>query len=73
MSNEKRSKKFSSFDGIVFSTNPDQELSSFEDNIKETLRPSHQNLRVQLDKKQRGGKAVTLITGFDGNDEKIGG
>jgi translation initiation factor 1 len=71
MSNEKRSKKFSSFDGIVFSTNPDQEYSTFEEEIQETLKPAHQDLRVQLDKKQRGGKAVTLITGFRGNDEDL--
>ena len=71
MSNEKRSKKFSSFDGIVFSTNPDQEYSSFKDEIEETLKPSKQDLRVQLDKKQRGGKAVTLITGFIGNDDDL--
>jgi translation initiation factor 1 len=28
-------------------------------------------LRVQLDKKQRGGKAVTLITGFKGTREDL--
>ena len=71
MSKDKRSKKFSSFDGLVFSTNPDQELSAFEEAIQETLNPNQQDLRVQLDKKQRGGKAVTLITGFVGSDEDL--
>lgn len=71
MSNEKRSKKFSGFDGLVYSTNPDEALSSFGDIDIETLIPSKQNLRVQLDKKQRGGKAVTLVTGFIGNDEDL--
>ncbi len=71
MSSGKRSKKFNSFDGLVFSTNPDQELSAFEESEQETLKPTHQDLRVQLDKKQRGGKAVTLITGFIGSDDEL--
>ncbi|NVO21609.1 MAG: translation initiation factor [Bacteroidetes bacterium] len=51
--------------GIVYSTNPD---FHFEKEVQEvsTLPPQQQNLRVQLDKKQRGGKQVTLITGFIG-------
>jgi len=71
MSSDKRSKKFSSFDGIVFSTNPDQQISSIEEESFETIKPNLQDLRVQLDKKQRGGKAVTLITGFIGSDEDL--
>ena len=71
MSTEKRSKKFSSFDGIVFSTNPDEHISSFSEEQEDTLTPSKQDLRVQLDKKQRAGKAVTLITGFIGNEEDL--
>ena len=38
---------------------------------QETLEPKHQNLRVMLDKKQRGGKMVTLVTGFSGSEEDI--
>lgn len=71
MNNDKRSKKFSSFDGIVFSTNPDQQISFVEEELLETIKPNLQNLRVQLDKKQRGGKAVTLITGFIGSEEDL--
>lgn len=71
MSNDKRTKKFNSFDGIVFSTNPDQVIASFAALQEETQAPSKQDLRVQLDKKQRGGKAVTLVTGFIGNDNDL--
>lgn len=68
---DKKSKKFSGFDGLMFSTNPNQQLNNYEEFEEETLKPQHQNLRVQLDKKQRGGKAVTLITGFIGTDEDL--
>ncbi|HUW07130.1 MAG TPA: translation initiation factor [Williamwhitmania sp.] len=56
---------------IVYSTNPDYK---FDDNSlpeSETLPPSKQDLRVLLDKKQRGGKKVTLITGFVGSDAEL--
>jgi translation initiation factor 1 len=33
--------------------------------------PSQQNLRIQLDKKQRAGKQVTLITGFIGTNDDL--
>lgn len=69
--NNKKSKKFNSFEGIVFSTDPDHEYQDGSDEITETPIPKQQNLRVQLDKKQRGGKAVTLITGFIGTTEKL--
>lgn len=36
-----------------------------------TPTPDRQQLRISLDKKQRGGKKVTLITGFQGSDEDL--
>jgi translation initiation factor 1 len=56
--------------GIVFSTNPDFEYES-DDDIVETLPNEKQNLRVQLDKKARAGKQVTLITGFVGTTDDL--
>ena len=41
------------------------------DDAIETPDSRLQDLRIQLDKKQRGGKAVTLITGFIGRDEDL--
>ena len=53
--------------GIVYSTNPDYAFDYSEEETI-TLEPAKQNLRVMLDKKQRAGKKVTLITGFQGSD-----
>ena len=52
-------------DGIVYSTNPDFVFEEEEETV--TLEPAKQNLRVMLDKKQRAGKKVTLVTGFQGS------
>ncbi len=57
--------------GVVYSTNPDFQFQNEEEQEQETLSPSEQNLRVSLDKKNRKGKAVTLITGFIGSEEDL--
>lgn len=57
--------------GVVYSTNPDYEYDEFGDFEDETLAPEEQNLRVQLDKKARGGKQVTLVTGFVGTEDDL--
>jgi len=57
--------------GMVYSTNPDFRFESTAGNEAETLPPTRQDLRVQLDKKQRNGKKATLITGFIGTDEDL--
>ena len=64
------SKKNKNINGVVYSTNPDFEYD-YEQLDVATLPPQQQNLRVQLDKKQRGGKAVTLVTGFVGKEEDL--
>ena len=53
--------------GTVYSTNPNFVFDYGEEEVV-TLEPAKQNLRIMLDKKQRGGKKVTLITGFQGSD-----
>lgn len=54
--------------GVVYSTSPDFAYQINEPGEATTLPPQQQQLRVQLDKKQRGGKQVTLVTGFVGAD-----
>ena len=55
--------------GMVYSTNPDYEYQTDTEPEAETLPPEKQNLKVWLDRKQRGGKVVTLIKGFVGTEE----
>ncbi len=58
-------------EGIVYSTSNDFDYEYNEEESEETLPPQQQNLRVMLDKKQRKGKAVTLITGFVGDNDDL--
>ncbi len=57
--------------GMVYSTNPDFKFETDEPAQVETLAPEKQDLRVWLDRKQRGGKVVTLIKGFVGAEEDL--
>jgi translation initiation factor 1 len=57
--------------GVVYSTNPDFNYQKEGSDEAVTLPPQQQNLRVQLDRKQRKGKSVTLITGFSGTVEDL--
>lgn len=56
---------------MVYSTNPDFEAEHDDQSPEETPNPSDQDLRVLLDRKQRKGKVVTLITGFIGDDDDL--
>lgn len=57
--------------GMVYSTNPDFQFEKGDENVEDTLPPQQQDLRVMLDKKNRKGKAVTLVTGFVGSDDDL--
>ena len=56
---------------VVYSTNPDFNYEFEEDDAQETLPPAQQLLYVSIDRKQRGGKEVTLIEGFIGSDADL--
>lgn len=57
--------------GVLYSTNPDFEYTTEQVEEPDTLEPARQELRISLSKKQRGGKEVTLITGFVGREEDL--
>ena len=56
---------------IVYSTNPDYHYQDEDSAQDETLPNEKQLLRVSLDKRNRKGKAVTLITGFVGTNDDL--
>ena len=56
---------------IVYSTNPDFNYQLDEEEEPATVDPKQQKLRVNIEKKGRGGKTVTVIDGIDGNDIDI--
>ena len=56
---------------MVYSTNPDYHFNDESDNNIETVAEGKQLLRISLDKRNRKGKSVTLITGFSGSDEDL--
>jgi len=57
--------------GVVYSTNQDFKYEKGEESEEVTPPSQQQNLRVSLDRKQRKGKSVTLITGFVGSEKDL--
>ena len=57
--------------GMVYSTDPEYQFDKGGREESETLPPQQQDLRVMLDRKNRKGKSVTLVTGFIGTQEDL--
>lgn len=56
---------------MVYSTNPNFQFITEEEPEAQTLEPSRQRLIVSIDRKGRGGKQVTLVSGFVGTQEDL--
>ena len=57
--------------GVVYSTNPDFNYETTAVEEAETLPPERQKLLVSIDRRNRGGKQVTLVSGFVGREEDL--
>jgi translation initiation factor 1 len=57
--------------GMVYSTDPGFKYDTEEAPEEETPHKEKQSLRIALDKRNRGGKTVTLITGFRGKNDDL--
>ncbi|MTI19630.1 translation initiation factor [Fulvivirga sp. RKSG066] len=58
-------------EGVVYSTSDNYDYDYEGGEEQDTLPAGDQHLKVQLDKKARGGKQVTLITGFVGTEDDL--
>ena len=52
--------------GVMYSTNPDFNYQTDDEPEQEPLPPQQQKLRLRMEKNGRGGKTVTVISGFIG-------
>ncbi|WP_373810740.1 translation initiation factor [Porphyromonas macacae] len=57
--------------GVLYSTAPNYRYTEEETGKEELLPPAEQQLRITLDKKNRSGKEVSLVSGFVGPDEDL--
>ena len=57
--------------GVVYSTDPDFTYTENTSEEPETPEPSAQKLTVTIDRRNRGGKQVTLVSGFVGSEEGL--
>ena len=56
---------------MVYSTNPNFQFITEEEQEPQTLEPSKQRLIVSIDRSGRAGKQVTLVSGFVGTQEDL--
>lgn len=57
--------------GMVYSTNPDFTFETEEQSEPDTVPPASQKLRVGIERKNRGGKVVTVVKGFTGTTDDL--
>ena len=57
--------------GMVYSTNPNFQFETGDEEEAETLPKNQQRLRVRMEKNGRGGKTVTIVAGFVGTESDL--
>jgi len=68
---KKKLNSLSDLGGFVFSTNENEDFSAFAEENQEVLSPNQQNLEAHFSNKGRGGKTVTVISGFKGSESDL--
>ena len=64
-------KKRANLSGLVYSTDPNFKIQEETSSEMDTLPAAQQYLNVKLDAKQRAGKVVTLVQGFQGKEADL--
>ena len=57
--------------GVVFSTASDYDYQTDAEEEVQTLEAKVQKLRVRIEKNGRGGKTVTIVSGFVGSEDDL--
>ncbi len=70
---KKKLNSLSDLGGFVFSTNKNEDFSTFNDVDSDTLKPDEQYLEAHFSNKGRGGKIVTIVKGFEGSESDLKG
>ena len=70
---KKKFNDLSDLGGFVFSTNQDEDFSDYAEETEENIAPEDQSLEAHFSNKGRGGKTVTIITGFRGTETELKG
>ena len=68
---KKKLNSLSDLGGFVFSTNKDEDFSHLQEEGARSLLPEEQELEAHFSNKGRGGKTVTVIKGYEGNEEEL--
>ena len=57
--------------GVVYSTDPGFAYAEEEEEVRDTLPPARQRLRLAMERAGRAGKIVTLVRGFVGAEKDL--
>lgn len=68
---KKKINSLSDLGGFVFSTNKEEDFSTFSNESTEILKNNDQRLEAHFSNKGRGGKTVTVISGFVGPESEL--
>jgi len=70
---KKKLNSLSDLGGFVFSTNEKEDFSSYSEEKPTNTDPKDQQLEAHFSNKGRGGKTVTIISGFQGEESELKG
>lgn len=68
---KKKLNSLSDLGGFVFSTDKNENFSSYSEENQNTLQPNEQQLEAHFSNKGRGGKIVTIVRGFQGTESDL--
>jgi len=68
---KKKLNSLSDLGGFVFSTNEQEDFTAYSEQSEENLDPKDQQLEAHFSNKGRGGKTVTIVSGFQGKENDL--